>query len=131
MSTLREERAKLVAALVGEPATFTSAPGLDAIKALPALLVEPAPAGWLDAATDSGPGRIVLYTLDVDVVVNAAEPIGAQDELDDQVELVVTRLPPSWRFNRAEGPQRVAARGGELTAISGRLSLSMRYSIKG
>jgi hypothetical protein len=129
MSSLSDERRALVEALAGDPADFTTAPNLDAVKALPALVVEPAPASWIDGASESGPGRMVRATLSVHVVVNGQEPIGALGDLEECVERVLTRIPRSWRFDRAEGPQRVAASGGELTALSAALSLSMRYSI--
>ena len=125
-SSLRENRAELVAALAGED--FTTAPTLDAIKALPALLVEPANQ-WLDGTTDSGPGRVVRYDVECRVVVNNPEPIGGLADLEDHVELVLGRIPRSWRFVRAEAPVRVQASGGELVALSSLLFLSMRYSI--
>lgn len=129
MSTITEERLGLAAALVGEPADLTSAPNVDAIKALPAIVVEPAAASWIDASSDSGPGRMIRYGVTAHVIVNAQEPIGALADLEDFVERVLERVPPSWRIDRAEGPVRVAASGGEITALSAALSFSMRYSI--
>lgn len=127
--TLTDSRRALATALAGDPADLTVAPSPDAIKALPAVIVEPAPASWLDGSTDSGPGRTVRLGVRVRVVVNAQEPIGALDDLEGVVERVCGRVPGPWRIDRAEGPQRVAARGGELTALSADLSLSTRYSI--
>ena len=131
MSTLTEERTALATALVGWPADLTTAPNVDAVKALPAVIVEPAAASWIDASSDSGPGRMIRYGVTVHVVVNAQEPIGALADLEDFVERVLERVPPAWRIDRAEGPVRVSASGGELTALSAALSLSMRYSITG
>lgn len=125
-SSIRASRSALVEALVGDE--FTSAPSLDAIKALPALLVEPANQ-WLDGTTESGPGRVVRYDVECRVVVNNQEPIGGLADIEDHVELVLGRLPRSWRFVRAEAPVRVQASGGELVALSSLLILSMRYSI--
>jgi hypothetical protein len=116
----------LIEALAGED--FTTAPTFDAIKALPALLVEPANQ-WLDGTSESGPGRVVRYDVECRVVVNNPEPIGGLADLEDHVELVLGRLPRSWRFTRAEAPVRVQASGGELVALSSLLILSMRYSI--
>ena len=76
-TTLTDERLALADALAGEPADMTTAPHINAIKALPAVVVEPSPAVWIDASTDSGPGRVVRYGVNVLVVVNAQEPIGA------------------------------------------------------
>jgi hypothetical protein len=129
VSTLSEERVKLATALAGDPADLTTAPNLDAIKALPAVIVEPSPASWIDASSDSGPGRVVRYGVVAHVVVNAQEPIGALVDLEDHVERVLERVPPTWRIDRAEGPQRVNASGGELTALRSTLMFSMRYSI--
>ena len=126
---LGDARAELAAALAGEPADLTSAPSLDAIKALPAIIAAPAPASWLDGASDSGPGRMARLTLVVSVVVNAQEPIGALDDLELCVERVLDRIPREWRFDRGEGPQRVTASGGELVALAAALSLSTRFSI--
>lgn len=130
-TTLTEQRKLLADALVGDPPDLTTAPNVDAIKALPAVVVEPASASWIDASTDSGPGRMIRYGVTAHVVVNAQEPIGALDDLEEIVELVLERVPPHWRIDRAEGPQRIAASGGELTALSAALSFSMRYSITG
>jgi hypothetical protein len=130
VSTLTTERTALATALAGDPADLTTAPSLDAIKALPAVIVEPAPASWIDGSSDSGPGRIVRYGVVAHVVVEAQEPIGALVDLEDVTERVLERVPRAWRIDRAEGPQRVAASGGELTALRGTLMLSMRYSIK-
>ena len=127
-TTITACRLDLEAALAG-PADFTIAPDLEAIKALPALVVGPALANWLDASSDSGPGRMVRYGVTVDVVVNLQEPIGALADLEAAVERVLERLPRGWRFDRAEGPRRDAARGGEITALIAALSLSMRYSL--
>jgi hypothetical protein len=127
MSYLGDERAKLIEALAGED--FTRAPNTDAIKALPALVVEPSRASWLDGAVESGPGRVVRYSIEALVIVNAQEPIGALDDLEDHVELVLGRLPKSWRFDRAEAPVPERTTGGEITAIRSTLTLSMRYSI--
>ena len=44
-------------------------------------------------------------------------------------ELVLARIPAAWRFDRGDGPIRVQASGGEITAITARLYLSTRYSI--
>jgi hypothetical protein len=126
VSELGDARAKLVEALTGEE--FTAAPSLDAIKALPALLVSPAPA-WLDGTSDSGPGRVVRLQFAVEVVVNAQEPVGALDELEQHVELVLGRLPKHSRFDRGEQPIRGSARGGELTTLAATLLVSTRYSI--
>lgn len=126
MSTLGDARAKLVEAITG--AEFTEAPSLDAIKALPALVVGPSTA-WLDGSTDSGPGRNVRYAIEARVIVNAQEPIGALVDLENLVELVLERLPGEWRFDRAEQPTRESARGGELTALASVLVVSTRYSI--
>lgn len=128
MPTLTERRAALADALAGD-ADFTSAPNLDAIKALPALVVEPALSSWLDASNDSGPGRMIRLGVTVHVVVNAQEPIGALVDLEAAVERVTERLPRSWRFDRAEGPARRTAVGGEITALAAALSVSTRYSI--
>ena len=130
VSTLTDERRLLVEALIGEPADITAAPTIEAIKALPAIVVEPAPASWIDASTDSGPGRMIRYGIRIRLVVNAQEPIGALDDLEELAELVLERVPPAWRIDRAEGPQRVAASGGEITALEAGLDLSMRYSIR-
>ena len=54
---------------------------------------------------------------------------GPWREMRDCVERVCGRVPGPWRIDRAEGAQRVAARGGELVALSADLSLSTRYSI--
>ena len=124
---ITDERLGLVAILAGDD--FTTAPNLDAIKALPTLIVEPAASSWLDASSDSGPGRMIRYGVTVHVVVNAQEPIGALAGIEDHVERVLDRLPRGWRFDRAEGPTRVAASGGEVTALTAALSLSMRYSL--
>ena len=129
MSTLTDERQALATALAGWPADLTTAPSLDGIKALPAVIVEPAPASWIDASSDSGPGRMIRYGVVVHVVVNAQEPIGALADLEQHVEDVLERVPMTWRIDRAEGPVRIAARGGEVTALSATLALSMRYSI--
>lgn len=129
MSELGDYRLALATTLAGEPADLTTAPSLDAIKALPAVIVEPAAAGWLDGQSDSGPGRIARLTVTALVVVNAQEPIGALADLESTIERVLGRLPPSWRFDRAEGPQRVQASGGEITAILAPLSFSMRYAV--
>ena len=45
------------------------------------------------------------------------------------VERVLERVPRNWRIDRAEGPVRRAARGGELTVLAAAVQLSMRYSI--
>ena len=105
------------------------APSLDAVKALPALVVEPADASWLDASTDSGPGRMICYGVTVHVVTAAPEPVAAMAATEDAVERVLERIPSTWRFNRANGPQRIEAPGGELTAYPPSLAFSMRYSI--
>jgi hypothetical protein len=126
-SYLSEERAKLAAALAG--ADFTTAPNVDAIKALPALVVEASRASWLDGAVESGPGRVVRYSIEALVLVNAIEPIGALDDLEDHVELVLGRLPRHWRFDRAEAPVPERPPGGEITALRSTLTLSTRYSI--
>jgi hypothetical protein len=127
MTYLSEEREKLVAELAG--ADFTTAPSVDAIKALPALVVEPSRASWIDGAVESGPGRVARYSLEALVVVNAQEPIGALADLEDHVELVLDRLPKAWRFDRAEAPVPERTIGGEIQAIRSTLTLSMRYSI--
>ena len=127
-TTITEYRHALEVALIG-PADFTIAPNLDAIKALPALVVEPSIAQWLDGSSDQGPGRVIRYGVTCSVVVNAQEPIGALDDLEAAVERVLERIPRHWRFDRAEGPRRAAARGGEITALVAPVSLSMRYSI--
>jgi hypothetical protein len=127
-TTITTERLTLETALAGE-ADFTIAPDLDSIKALPALVVGPALANWLDASSDSGPGRMVRYGVTVEVVVNAQEPIGALADLEAAVERALERIPRHWRFDRAEGPRRDEARGGEITALVAPLSLSMRYSL--
>lgn len=129
MSTISDERLALAAALAGEPADLTTGPNLDAVKALPAVIVEPAPASWIDGSSDSGPGRVVRFGVVALVVVEAPEPIGALVDLENVVERVLERVPGSWRIDRAEGPQRVMASGGELVALAAALSLSMRYSI--
>ena len=131
VSTISAERLGLADALAGEPADLTTAPNLDAIKALPAVIVEPAPASWIDGSTDAGPGRVVRYGVVAHVVVNAQEPIGALVDLEDFVERVLERVPPAWRIDRAEGPQRVSARGGEITALRATVMLSTRYGITG
>jgi hypothetical protein len=107
---------------------FTSAPTLDSIKALPAVLVGPS-TPWLDGSTGSGPGRVVLYALELLVVVSNAEPIGALAELEACVDSVLMTLPTKWRFDRADQPAPIAARGGELHALSAALQVSLRYSI--
>ena len=107
-TTITDRRLALAGALVGE-ADFTVAPNLDAIKALPALVVEPSPAQWLDASSDSGPGRMVRYGVTLLVVVNAQEPTGALADLEAGVERVLERLPRVWRFDRAEGRSAVGA----------------------
>jgi hypothetical protein len=127
MSYLTDRREQLVEALAGED--FTRAPNTDAIKALPALVVEPSRASWLDGSVDSGPGRVVRYSIEVLVVVNAQEPIGALTDLEDHVELVLGRLPKEWRFDRAEAPVPERTSGGEITATRSTLTLSTRYSI--
>ena len=128
-SSLTDQRLALADALAGDPADMTTAPNLDAIKALPAVVVEPSPALWLDGSSDQGPGRVVRYGVTVHVVVNAQEPIGALIDSEDFVERVLERIPPAWRFDRAEGPVRRSARGGELSVLSAAVQLSMRYSI--
>jgi hypothetical protein len=125
---LTDRRLALGEALAGEPPDLTLAPSIDGIKALPALIIEPANA-WLDGATDSGPGRVVRYQIEARVIVNAQEPIGALGDLESVVELVLERIPLAWRFDRGDAPVRVQASGGELTAIAARLYLSTRYSI--
>jgi hypothetical protein len=127
--TLSADRAALATVLAGDPPDLTVAPSFDGVKALPAVIVEPDPAIWLDGSTDSGPGRIVRYAVTVRVIVNAQEPIGALVDLEEIVERVLGRVPPAWRIDRATGPQRIAARGGELTASTSAISLSTRYSI--
>jgi hypothetical protein len=127
VSYLGDERAKLVTALAGDE--FTTAPNVDAIKALPAIVVEPSRASWLDGAVDSGPGRVVRFSIEALVVVNAQEPIGALVDLEDHVELVLERLPKAWRFDRAEAPVPERTRNGEIQALRSTLTLSMRYSI--
>jgi hypothetical protein len=129
VSSLTDARLALAETLAGEPADLTTGPSLDALKALPAVIVEPAPASWIDASSDSGPGRMVRYGVVAHVVVNAQEPIGALADLEDCVERVLERVPPGWRIDRAEGPQRVNASGGELTALRATLMFSTRYSI--
>ena len=128
ITTITENRLDLARALAGD-ADFTIAPDLEAIKALPALVVGPALANWLDASSESGPGRMVRYGITVEVVVNAQEPIGALADLEAAVERALERIPRHWRFDRAEGPRRDEARGGEITALVASLSLSMRYSL--
>jgi hypothetical protein len=128
MSYLGDERVKLIDALAGDE--FTTAPNTDAVKALPAIVVEPSRASWLDGAVESGPGRVVRYSIEALVVVNAQEPIGALDDLEDHVELVLGRLPKAWRFDRAEAPVPERTRGGEINALRSTLTLSMRYSIR-
>ena len=125
---LTDRRLALGEALVGEPPDLTIAPSIDAIKALPALIVEPSN-GWLDGSTESGPGRVLRYQVEARIVVNAQEPIGALGDLESVVELVLARIPAAWRFDRGDGPIRVQASGGEITAITARLYLSTRYSI--
>jgi hypothetical protein len=127
MSYLGDQRATLIEALTGED--FTTAPNTDAIKALPAIVVEPSRASWLDGSVESGPGRVVRYSIEALVVVNAQEPIGALVDLEDHVELVLERLPKEWRFDRAEAPVSERTRNGEINALRSTLTLSMRYSI--
>jgi hypothetical protein len=127
VSSISDERHDLAIKLAG--ADMTTAPSLDAIKALPAVIVEPPAAEWIDGSSDSGPGRVVRYFLVALLVVNYQEPVGAQDELDDCLERVLERVPAHWRIDRVPGPQRVAAQGGEITALAASLMLSMRYSV--
>ena len=125
-SSLTIARTKLAESLALDD--LTVAPSLDAIKALPAILVDPS-YQWLDGSTDSGPGRVVHFEIEARVVVNAQEPIGALANLESYVELVLGRIPRHWRFARAEAPSRVQAIGGEITALASSLFMSTRYSI--
>ena len=127
MGDLRDARAALTAALAGDD--LTSAPGLDAIKALPALLVGPG-YQWLDGSSNAGPGRFLRYQLEVDVVVNAADPVGARDDLDDVVDAVLARLPGGWRLDRGDPPRRVGARSGEVVALLAPLLVSTRLGTR-
>jgi hypothetical protein len=125
-----DERDALGIALAGEPADLTTAPSSDAIKALPALVIGPG-ANWIDGSNESGPGRVVRYELAVDVIVNAQEPIGAMVELESVLDRVLDRLPPWWRFERAEPPRRESARQGELVTLTARVTVSRKHSIEG
>ena len=129
MSYLSDRRAALAAALVGTPPDLTTGPNLEALRDLPAVIIEPDPAEWLEGAPDGGPGRVVRLSLVVSVVVSAQEPSGALEALEAALERVLGRIPREWRIDRAEGPQRVANQGGEITALRASFSVSTRYSI--
>jgi hypothetical protein len=130
VSYYTDERVKLGEELAGSPADFTVAPSPDAVKALPALIVGPG-ANWLDGSNESGPGRVCRYELAVDLLVNAAEPIGSIETLETCVDRVLARLPAWWRFERAEPPRRESARAGELVILIARLTVSRKHSIEG
>ena len=108
---------ELIAALVGEPATFTAAPGSTRSRRFPPVIVDSPPAGWLEGSTDSGPGRVVLLTIDVVVVVNAAEPIGAAGRSGGRGRARARAHPALVAVRSGRGAPTVAARGGELTAL--------------
>jgi hypothetical protein len=130
VSYFTDERLALGAALVGDPAEFTVAPSSDAIKALPALVVGPG-ANWLDGSYESGPGRVVRYELALDLIVNAQDPSGAMADLESVLDRVLGRLPPFWRFERAEPPRRESARQGELVTLTARLTVSRKHGLEG
>jgi hypothetical protein len=111
---LTDRRVGLSTALAG--ADLTEAGALEAVKALPALVVGPGPSYLDGRILPTGPGRTGSMQLRATVVVQAVEPDHGQRGLEDILEAVLDRLPRHWHFDRTDEPYPV--RVGELAALA-------------
>ena len=114
MGYLTDRRVGLSRALAG--GDLTEAGALEAVKALPAVVVTPSEAYLDGRILPSGPGGTASMQLRATVVVMAAEPDHGLGNLEDVLEGVLARKPPTWRFDRTDQPYPL--RVGELSALA-------------